>query len=135
MNYYKQVYGNNCGCNSRQTRTASNCSSCNESMNSCNRNNCNDNMCGNDDACGNNACGNNECNSCATNSCGNNVYGGTGRRRGNYDNWNGCDDRFPIAMAYVPWQKFENLYSTEEALCRGTMFKELDLEFYGRSCR
>lgn len=43
---------------------------------------------------------------------------------------------YPIAMAYVPWQKFHNLYEPERALCRGTMFQDLDLEFLGkRGCR
>lgn len=31
-----------------------------------------------------------------------------------------------LAMAYVPWQKFENLYTGDVALARGTMFKGLD---------
>jgi len=46
-----------------------------------------------------------------------------------------CDfsaaDRFPLAMAYVPMQKFKNLYDTEKALCRGTLFEDLDLPFKG----
>lgn len=53
-----------------------------------------------------------------------------------YDFDGGCFDRCPLAMAYVPWQKFRNLYENEFlALDRGTIFKELDLEFYGRSCK
>jgi hypothetical protein len=45
-------------------------------------------------------------------------------------------DRFPLGMCYVPWQRFRNLYENEfKALERGTLFKELDLEFYGRSCK
>lgn len=45
-------------------------------------------------------------------------------------------DRFPIGMCYVPWQKFENLYENEfVALAHGTLFKDLHLEFLGRSCR
>lgn len=35
----------------------------------------------------------------------------------------------PIAMAYVPWQKWRMLYESKEALKRGTLFKELDLPF------
>jgi len=45
-------------------------------------------------------------------------------------------DRFPIGMCYVPWQCFRNLYEDEfKALAHGTIFKELDLDFYGRSCK
>lgn len=44
--------------------------------------------------------------------------------------------RYPLAMCYVPWQRFENLYENEfKAWDRGTLFKDLDLEFLGRSCR
>lgn len=39
-------------------------------------------------------------------------------------------DGLPLAMAYVPRQKWRNAYSPEEALCRGTLFAELDLPFY-----
>lgn len=38
-------------------------------------------------------------------------------------------DDMPIAMAYVPWQQWRNLYDPKEALKRGTIFKELDLPF------
>lgn len=45
-------------------------------------------------------------------------------------------DRFPIAMCYVPWQCFRNIYENEyEALENGTLFKELDLNWYGRGCK
>ncbi len=40
----------------------------------------------------------------------------------------------PIAMAYVPWQSYGNIYSMQQALRNGTMFQELDLEFAGRRC-
>ena len=40
-------------------------------------------------------------------------------------------DRFPLAMAYVPMQKFTNLYGAAEGFRRGTLFKELDLPFKG----
>ena len=36
-----------------------------------------------------------------------------------------------LAMAYVPYQRFENLYDEEKALSRGTLFAELDMPFYG----
>ena len=45
-------------------------------------------------------------------------------------------ERYPLGMCYVPWQRFENLYENEfKALDRGTLFKDLDLEFLGRSCK
>lgn len=34
-----------------------------------------------------------------------------------------------LAFAYVPFQRFENIYSVEKALCRGTIFKDLDIPF------
>ncbi len=37
----------------------------------------------------------------------------------------------PIAMAYVPWQKWCNLYDAEKGFHRGTIFQELDLPFRG----
>ena len=42
-----------------------------------------------------------------------------------------CD--MVIAMAYVPWQKFQNVYSIQDGcfVC-GTIFKELDKPFLGR---
>ena len=40
----------------------------------------------------------------------------------------------PIAMAYVPWQSYGNIYPLQQALRNGTMFRELDLEFAGRRC-
>lgn len=51
----------------------------------------------------------------------------------------GCDREtalrgLPIAMAYVPWQSYGNLYPVSQALRNGTLFRELDLEFAGRRC-
>lgn len=37
----------------------------------------------------------------------------------------------PIAMAYVPMQKWSELNSPETALCQGTAFPELNLIFCG----
>lgn len=34
-----------------------------------------------------------------------------------------------IAMAYVPWQIWRNIYDPEKALCRGTIFQDLDQPF------
>jgi len=41
----------------------------------------------------------------------------------------------PIAMAYVPMQRFQELYNPETALCAGTLFKELDKPFLGSEVR
>ena len=43
--------------------------------------------------------------------------------------------QFPIAMAYVPWQRFGQTYDLSKALCAGTMFAELNLPFKGGKCR
>ena len=44
-------------------------------------------------------------------------------------------DRFPVAMAYVPWQQFEKMYEDlENAFCTGTIFPELNKPFTGRRC-
>lgn len=44
-------------------------------------------------------------------------------------------DKFPIAMAYVPWQKFDKMYDDlEKAYCSGTVFPELNKPFTGRRC-
>ena len=44
-------------------------------------------------------------------------------------------DLFPpqvsLAMLYVPYQRWDKLYSEEEALERGTLFRALDLPFLG----
>ncbi len=41
------------------------------------------------------------------------------------------NDKFPLAMAYVRWQKLERMYPHEIALERGTLFPELDKPFCG----
>ena len=41
---------------------------------------------------------------------------------------------FPLAMAYVPWQKCKDMYDVCEALYHGTAFPVLDLDFYGKRC-
>lgn len=44
-------------------------------------------------------------------------------------------DKFPLTMAYVPWQKFDRLYDDlEKAYKNGTIFPELDKPFMGRRC-
>ena len=39
----------------------------------------------------------------------------------------------PLAMVYAPIQAFENIYTEGEALMAGTIFKDLDLPFMGKS--
>lgn len=43
-------------------------------------------------------------------------------------------NNFPLAMAYVPWQDYGNIYAQPQALRNGTMFAELNLDFAGRRC-
>ncbi len=40
-----------------------------------------------------------------------------------------CD--MVLAMAYVPWQEWRDLYAEELALQKGTLFAELDKPFLG----
>ena len=49
----------------------------------------------------------------------------------NNDHMDDCLDDFPLAMAYVPFQKWQSTYSPEKALQRGTLFPQLDLPFRG----
>lgn len=42
---------------------------------------------------------------------------------------------FPLAMAYVPWQKFQNTFSPSKALMCGTIFEELYKPFLGKGGR
>ena len=42
-----------------------------------------------------------------------------------------CIDNMPLAMAYVPMQRFRALYEPEAGLERGTIFAELDMPFVG----
>ena len=53
-----------------------------------------------------------------------------------HEHWNDNNfDDFPVAMAYVPWQKFERLCEDlEKGYCAGTIFPELDKPFTGRRC-
>lgn len=40
-------------------------------------------------------------------------------------------ENMPLAMAYVPWQKWQNIYDAEKGFCNGTIFQDLNLPFYG----
>ena len=42
-----------------------------------------------------------------------------------------CVDAFPLSMAYVPMQKFENIYELEKGFDTGTIFAALDQPFIG----
>ena len=51
------------------------------------------------------------------------------------DMWDKKMDNFPIAMAYVPWQKMDKMYDDlEKGYCAGTIFPELNKPFTGRRC-
>lgn len=68
--------------------------------------------------------------------CGDMIGGYTSEDMCERDDFEGDFDRFPIGMCYVPWQRFRNLYENEfVALANGTLFKELDLDWHGRSCK
>ena len=51
--------------------------------------------------------------------------------RENYYSMDGLG-QFPLAMAYVPWQRFGQTYELSKALCTGTIFPELDKPFCGK---
>lgn len=40
--------------------------------------------------------------------------------------------RLPLAMAYVPFQRWGSIYDPSRALQRGTIFPDLDMPFCGR---
>lgn len=44
------------------------------------------------------------------------------------DTW----DNMPLAMAYVPWQTWGNLYDAEKGFHCGTIFQELNMPFLGK---
>lgn len=44
---------------------------------------------------------------------------------------NHCASNQELAMAYVPWQRFRELYEADQALRHGTIFKELHKPFQG----
>ncbi|MFQ9985532.1 MAG: spore coat associated protein CotJA [Lachnospiraceae bacterium] len=42
---------------------------------------------------------------------------------------------YSVAMGYVPWQMFRNVFEPEKGFSRGTIFQDLDLPFLGnRGC-
>lgn len=132
---YNRMNRNNCGCDT-PARPVDNCG-CNPTpvpVNTC----CNDtrrtnNPCDCNTARPADNCG---CNTPArpADNCGCNdnhhPHGTAGCNASRYDQLSGM----ALAMSYVPWQTFCKLYELEEALCQGTIFKELDLDFM-RGCR
>ena len=44
-------------------------------------------------------------------------------------------DSLPLAMAYVPWQTWMNVYEPCKGLSQGTIFPDLDKPFEGGCCR
>lgn len=93
--------------------------------------------------CSNNAtqgcgCSNNTTQSCGPsgNICGCKKAGGCGCMK-----IDGCDigtehvDHMAPGMCYVPWQKWEDIYSPEEGFARGTIFAQLDKSYIGRKCK
>ena len=47
-----------------------------------------------------------------------------------------CLERnYAVAMAYVPWQQWQNVYTMEQGFARGTIFPDIDLPFLPGRCR
>lgn len=44
-------------------------------------------------------------------------------------------ESYPLGMAYVPWQRWQQTYPLDRALQRGTIFPELDLPFFMGRCQ
>ncbi len=107
----------------------------------CTQHNCNDCSCernnGNDCACEKNSC--NDCtrehhthSDCNCNDC---THRDTDCQPVCQDTWHQpCDNlcSLSIAMAYVPWQKYTELYPLDKALRAGTIFPCLDKPFIGK---
>ncbi len=92
--------------------------------------------CGCSTSCGN--AGTASCGNTGITSSGNGCGAASGIVTGNCQN-PGCNretalSSMPIAMAYVPWQNYGNIYSLPQALQSGTLFCELNLDFAGRRC-
>lgn len=54
---------------------------------------------------------------------------------GNNSTADNCIDNMPLAMAYVPMQRWQKIYEDSKAIMRGTIFEELDLPFKGAGRR
>ena len=42
-----------------------------------------------------------------------------------------CLSELPLGSAYVPWQKFEQVFEADKGFMYGSIFAELVLPFYG----
>lgn len=43
-------------------------------------------------------------------------------------------NRYPVAMAFVPWQQWQPTYVPEQGLAQGTIFPDLNLPFHCGRC-
>ena len=63
-------------------------------------------------------------------------YNSKMKRNGNYGHRHDGVDSMALALAYVPWQHWDQIYCPEEGLACGTIFPELNKPFYGKAgCR
>lgn len=46
----------------------------------------------------------------------------------------GALEQYPAAMAYVPWQQWQQTYPLDKGFNQGTIFPDLDLPFVMRRC-
>jgi hypothetical protein len=53
------------------------------------------------------------------------------KERCDKDFFDKCLDKFPLAMAYVPCQKWRKVMDASAGLAAGTIFQELNLPWYG----
>ena len=146
------------GCTNPCNSNSCNSNSCNS--NSCNSNPCSSNPC-NTDACKTNSCNvnarttnNGNANTCTTNTCTTNTCNTSSRSTCSCTTQCNCKreacrkpscpticnpeirpvDSMGIGMAYVPWQKFDQVMCAEQGMAHGTIFEELVLPFYGADC-
>ena len=119
--------------------------SCNGNANCSGNANCNGNMNrSNNMGCGCNSNGNMGCNRntirsgnrCRQNNCGMSpAEMARTMKECQNDPANSCNGDplygMPLAIGYVPWQKWCKTYEPCEGLANGTIFPELDLQFYG----
>ena len=143
MQNQNRMNRNNCGCDNTP-RTTDNCG-CNEPRRTVDNCGCNEPR-RTTDNCGCNNARNTETCGCNTpsarveartgNNCGcehhehHHPVGTAGCNASRYDQLSGM----ALAMSYVPWQTYCQLYDLEDAICHGTIFKELDLNFMRGCC-
>lgn len=46
-----------------------------------------------------------------------------------YDYFKPQDPKYKLAHAYVPFQRLGEIYDCKKALCRGTIFPQLDMPY------